>query len=136
MGATRIALLEYGRADLCCLLKQAAKRGTIFVPHHTKAEMAEALIGYLAWSALRLTSSLITAGFKKLVGSDEDPAMVKWSDDVVLTARNKQQQALSRRLSPDMSPSSRALAARQHEVCASERRVRSGLQVLCHTPID
>ncbi|CAB1104598.1 unnamed protein product [Ectocarpus sp. CCAP 1310/34] len=43
----------------------------------------------LAWGALRLTASLVTAGFKKLVGvEDESDALVEWSGDVVLKARD------------------------------------------------
>lgn len=85
--------------------------------------MAEILIGGLAWGALKLTSSLVSAaGFKKLIGAEEDAAMVEWSGDVVLNAREKsqQQQALvsSMRL-PDMAPMSRALEAHQNEVSSS-----------------
>ncbi|CAM9600789.1 unnamed protein product [Ectocarpus sp. 4 AP-2014] len=44
----------------------------------------------LAWGALRLTASLVTAGFKKLVGvENESDALVEWSGDVVLKARDK-----------------------------------------------
>eukprot|EP00752_Nemacystus_decipiens_P006605 g5942.t1 len=81
--------------------------------------MAEILIGALAWGALKLTSSLVSAGFKKLIGVDEDAAMVEWSGDVVLKAREKshQQQALvSSTRSPDTAPFSRALEGHQHEV--------------------
>lgn len=88
-----------------------------------KQTMAELLIGGLAWGALKLTSSLVSAGFKRLIGVDEDTAMVEWSGDVVLKAREKshQQQAMivSSRRSADMAPMSRALEAHQHEVSSS-----------------
>lgn len=34
--------------------------------------MAEVVVGYLARGALKLTASLVTAGFKKLVGNDNN----------------------------------------------------------------
>lgn len=60
--------------------------------------MAEILIGSLAWGALRLTSSLVTAGFKKLIGADDDSPLLEWSGDVVVKTRgvsNQYQHALS-----------------------------------------
>ncbi|CAM9505455.1 unnamed protein product [Scytosiphon promiscuus] len=62
--------------------------------------MAEILIGSLAWGALRLTSSLVTAGFNKLIGSEDDSPLVEWSGDVVVRAHeisNQQQHAHSGR---------------------------------------
>lgn len=48
----------------------------------------------LAWGALRLTSSLITAGFKKLVGIEDDRGLLTWSGDVVVKARDKSRQGI------------------------------------------
>lgn len=99
-----------------------------FLLRHRAAEageektMAELLIGGLAWGALKLTSSLVSAGFKKLIGADEDAAMVEWSGDVVVKAREKshpQQALVSSGRSPDMAPFSRALEGHQHAVSAS-----------------
>lgn len=75
--------------------------------------MAEILIGGLAWGALKLTSSLVSAGFDRLVGRDEDDPLVQWSGDVILKAHEK---SPSSRRSLDMAPMSRALEAHQHEV--------------------
>ncbi|CAM9388126.1 unnamed protein product [Ectocarpus fasciculatus] len=47
----------------------------------------------LAWGALRLTASLVTAGFKKLVCvEDESEALLEWSGFVVEKAREKSRQ--------------------------------------------
>ncbi|CAM9871416.1 unnamed protein product [Ectocarpus sp. 13 AM-2016] len=43
-----------------------------------------------AWGALRLTSSLLTAGFKKLIDVEDDSnGLIEWSGDVVRNAREK-----------------------------------------------
>ena len=105
----------------CCGTRARAESSTAAEAGEKKT-MAEILIGGLAWGALKLTSSLVSAGFKKLIGADEDAAMVEWSGDVVVKAREKshQQQALvSSGRSPDMAPFSRALEGHQHAVSAS-----------------
>lgn len=73
----------------------------------------------LAWGALRLTASLVTTGFKKLVGGeDESDALVEWSGDVVLKARNK-----SRRTQQKGSgATARALEQHSEEVRAPPRQ--------------
>ena len=82
--------------------------------------MAEMVIGYLAWGALKLTSSLVSAGFKKLVGGDEESPLLEWSGDVVVKAHEKSQQQLTGGSSmrpSDMAPAlSRALEVQQLEV--------------------
>ncbi|CAN0185850.1 unnamed protein product, partial [Ectocarpus fasciculatus] len=78
----------------------------------------EPLLIPLAWGALRLTASLVTAGFKKLVGvEDESDALVEWSGDVVLKARDKSRQtqqegsgAASRALEQHCEETQRGLA--------------------------
>lgn len=111
-----------------CMLTPAApvltlNREAVAKEERKRKNMAESLIGLLAWGALKLTSSLVSAGFKKLIGVDEDAAMVEWSGDVVLKASEKshqqQQAVVSSRQSPDMAPMSRAMEADQHEVGAS-----------------
>lgn len=73
------------------------------------------VISSLAWGALKLTSSLVSAGFRKLLGMAEDAALVEWSGDVVLKAREKSHQ-VSRGLSQGLALGSRALGAHQREV--------------------
>lgn len=74
----------------------------------------------LAWGALRLTASLVTAGFRKLVGvnKDESDALVEWSGDVVLKARDKSRRTKQR----GSGATSRALEQHSEEVRAPSRR--------------
>lgn len=79
-------------------------------------------MGNLAWGALKLTSSLVTAGFKKLVGLDEECPLLEWSGNVVYKAREKSHPrriAGSSGRSLDMAPFSRALEGQQREVGVS-----------------
>lgn len=87
--------------------------------------MAEFLVDGLAWGALKLTSSIISAGFKKLAsagvnrligGEEEDAAMVEWSGDIVLKAREKAAGVTTR--PTQMAPASRAVEGLQQEVRA------------------
>ncbi|CAM9644246.1 unnamed protein product, partial [Ectocarpus sp. 12 AP-2014] len=66
----------------------------------------------LAWGALRLTAGLVTAGFKKLVGvEDESDALVEWSGDVVLKARDESRRTQQR----DFGAAARAVAQHREE---------------------
>lgn len=76
------------------------------------------MIAGVTWGALKLASSLVCAGFKKLVGADEDAAMIEWSGDVVLKAHDKsrQEQVAVSSTPSDMAVVSRFLEAQQQEV--------------------
>ncbi|CAB1105732.1 unnamed protein product [Ectocarpus sp. CCAP 1310/34] len=81
-----------------------------------------------AWGALRLTSSLLTAGFKKLVGvEDESNGLIEWSGDVVLKARDKslltKQQGRG-----DGSAAMRASEQHGHEVRRDLESVRASVE--------
>lgn len=87
--------------------------------------MAEFLVAGLAWGALKLTSSIVSAGFKKLAssgvnrligGEEEDAAMVEWSGDIVLKAREKAAGVTT--WPTQMAPASRAVEGLQQEVRA------------------
>lgn len=89
--------------------------------HQTK--MAEIFATTVAWGALKLASSLVTAGFKRIVGAvsgggDEDTSLIDWSGDVVLTAREKTRWSKpSWRRSSSAAPSSMAKGGHD-KVCA------------------
>lgn len=55
--------------------------------------MADILIGGLGWGVLKLTSSLVMAGWKKITGDDSasepNKACLEWGGDIVIKAHDR-----------------------------------------------
>lgn len=90
--------------------------------------MGEVILGSLVWGALKLTSSLISAGWQKLTGdsgdddsqSGIDTFVIDWGGDIVVKARDKQSSVVAHsreKLSSHSAPPfSAALEANRNEV--------------------